>query len=141
MKISFSFLLILFISFQTFAQSEGGDGVPVNNTKKTKVDTGDLASKIVAQIDKCKDIACFVTFYNKMAKVTSGFKKPEAGKKITAEILKLMDNKKDGVLFDIYIHNSNIYRKYFIECAKLLSTDLQAELRRKSQEYLNKTKN
>lgn len=141
MKTLCTALLIFFISFQTHAQSEGGDGMPVNITKKNKVDTNDLASKILSQINACNDVACYVTFYNKMAKVTSAFKKPAPGRKIIAEILKLIDKQQDGVLFDVYMHNSNIYRKYFIECAKLLPTELQTELSRKSQEYLDKTKN
>ena len=137
MKVFFTAMFVFFISFQAQAQSEGGEGVPVNN----KVDTNDLATKIVNRINACEDVACFVTFYNSMAKVTSTFKNKESGKKIIMEILKLIDKKQDGVLFDVYMHNSNIYRKYFIECAKLLPTELQSELRRKSQEYLDRNKN
>ena len=137
MKILCSALFVFFFSFQTQAQSEGGDSVPVNN----KVDTNDLATKILNRINACEDVSCFVTFYNSMAKVTSEFKNKESGRKIIMEIFKLIDKKQDAVLFDVYMHNNNKYRKYFIECAKLLPTDLQSELRKKSQEYLDRTKN
>ncbi len=138
MKILCTALLVFFISFQTQAQSEGGDGVPVNNTTNNKVDTNDLATKIMNRINACSDVACFVTFYNSMAKVCSNFDNKESGKKIIVAIMKLMDKKQDGVLFDIYMSNNNKYQKYFIECAKLLPSDLMAELRRKSQEYLDR---
>ncbi|WP_159948080.1 hypothetical protein [Polaribacter septentrionalilitoris] len=138
MKILCTALLVFFISFQVQAQSEGGDAVPVNNTNKGKVDTNDLATKIMNKINACSDVACFVTFYNSMAKVCSGFSNEQSGKKIIAEILKLMDKKQDGVLFDIYMSKSNNHQKYFLKCAKLLPTDLQTELSRKAREYLNR---
>lgn len=141
MKILCTLLMFFFISFNSNAQSEGGDAVPVNNTTNTKVDTNDLATKIMNKINACDDVECFVTFYNSMAKVCSGFKNKESGRKIVTEILKLMDKKQDGVLFDIYMSNNNKYQKYFIECAKKLPSELMTELKRKSQEYLDKTKN
>ena len=136
MKILCTALLVFFISFQTQAQSEGGDGVPVNNTNKT--DTSDLANKIVKKINGCDDTACLVTFYNSMAKVCSEFSNKESGRKIIAEILKLMDKKEDGVLFDVYMSKNNKYQKYFIECAKLLPSELMTELKNKAQRYLDK---
>ena len=139
MKILCTALLVFFISFQTQAQSEGGEGVPVNNTNNNdKVDTGDLANKILKKINACSNTECFVTFYNSMAKVCSGFSNQESGKKIIAEILKLIDKKEDGVLFDVYMSKNNKYQKYFIQCAKLLSSDLQTEIKEKAQQYLDK---
>ena len=46
--------------------------------------------------------------------------------------------KQDGVLFDVYMSKNNKYQKYFIECAKKLPSELMAELRKKSQEYLDR---
>lgn len=141
MKILCTALLIFFISFQTQAQTEGGDGTPVNNTKNDKVDTNDLATKILNKINACENVECFVTFYNSMAKVCSEFSNKESGRKIITEILKLIDKKQDGVLFDVYMSKNNKFQPYFIECAKLLPSELMDELRRKSQEYLNRNKN
>lgn len=138
MKILCTALLVFFISFQTQAQSEGGEGVPVNNTSNNKVDTNDLATKIMNKINACNDTECLVTFYNSMAKVCSGFDNKASGRKIIVAILKLMDKKQDGVLFDLYMSKNNKYQKYFIECAKELPSELMAELRRKSQEYLDR---
>lgn len=137
MKTLCTALLVFFISFQVQAQSEGGGATPVNNNT-SKVDTNDLANKIMNKINACSDVACFVTFYNSMAKVCSGFSNQESGKKIIAEILKLMDKKQDGVLFDIYMSKSNNYQKYFLQCAKLLPNNLQTELRTKAQQYLDR---
>ena len=80
MKILCTALLILFISIESHAQSEGGDRTPVNNTTKNKVDTNDLAAKILKKINACEDVECFVTFYNSMAKVCSGFSNKESGR-------------------------------------------------------------
>ncbi|MEO9571201.1 MAG: hypothetical protein ABJH82_03340 [Polaribacter sp.] len=138
MKILCTALMIFFISLQSQAQSEGGNRVPVNNTTNNNVDTDDLATKIMNKINACEDAECFVTFYNSMAKVCSGFKDKESGRKIITEILKLIDKKQDGVLFDVYMSKNNKHQKYFIECAKKLPTELMSELKRKSQEYLDK---
>ncbi|MFK8059334.1 MAG: hypothetical protein AB8B78_04505 [Polaribacter sp.] len=142
MRILCTAFLVFFISLQTQAQSEGGESVPVNNSDtKNKVDTDDLASKIMSKINACSDTACFVTFYNSMAKVCSGFKNPESGEKIIAEILKLIDKKQDGILFDVYMSKDNNHRKYFIKCVKRLPDDLQTEIKQKAQEYLDRNKN
>ena len=140
MKTLCTTLMIFFISFQSIAQSEGGDRIPVNNTTNSKVDTNDLATKIMNKINACEDVECFVTFYNSMAKVCSGFANKESGRKIVTEILKLIDKKQDGVLFDMYMSKNNKHQKYFIECAKKLPSELMTELRQKSKEYLNRNK-
>ena len=138
MKILCTALLVIFLSIDSQAQSEGGDRTPVNNTTKNKVDTNDLAAKILKKINACENVECFVTFYNSMAKVCSGFSNKESGRKIVTEILKLIDKKQDGVLFDVYMSKNNKYQKYFIECAKKLPSELMTELRKKSQEYLDR---
>jgi len=135
MKTVLTFFAIVFLSFQTVAQSESDESSPSSNTKKTKVDTNDLATQIMNKINECGDMACFVSFYNRFAKVTSGFSNRESGVKIMVEILKLMDKKRPGLLFDMYMKADSKYQPYFIECAKKLPSDLRNEIARKAKNY------
>lgn len=136
MKTVITFLAIVFISFQTVAQSESDESSPsTTTTKKTKVDTNDLATQIMNKINACEDMTCFVNFYNRFAKVTSDFSNRKSGVSIMVEILKLMDKKKPGLLFDVYMKANSKYQPYFIECAKLLPSDLRNEIARKAKNY------
>lgn len=136
MKRLFPFFVALFMIISVQAQSEGQ--TESVSTTTNKVDTNDLATKLLARINACTNTKCFVTLYNTLAKVTSGFKKREGGVNLMAEIFKLIDKKKDGVLFDVYMHRDNKYQKYFIECARKLPAELRNELAQKAKDYQNR---
>ena len=140
MKNLCTLLIALFLVVNVQAQDEGGaDTQTVSTTTNTnKVDTSDLASKLMARINACSSTKCFVTLYNTLAKVTSGFNKREAGINLMKVIFEQIDKKQDGVLFDIYMHPDNNYQKYFIEVAKKLPESLRNELAQKARDYQNR---
>ena len=140
MKNLCTLLIALFIVVNVQAQDEGGaETQTVSTTTNTnKVDTSDLASKLMARINACSSAKCFVTLYNTLAKVTTGFNKREAGVNLMKVIFEQIDKKQDGVLFDVYMHPDNKYQKYFIEVAKKLPSDLRNELAQKARDYQNR---
>ena len=140
MKQLFTFFVALFITISVQAQDEGGAETQTVSTTTTtnKVDTNDLASKLMARINACSTTKCFITLYNTLAKVTTGFKKREAGINLMKVIFEQIDKKQDGVLFDMYMHPDNKYQKYFIEVAKKLPANLRNELAQKAKDYQNR---
>ena len=141
MKQLITLFAVLFIVINVQAQSEGGTETQTesvsNVTTTNKVDTNDLASKLLSRINACSDVKCFVTLYNTLAKVTSGFKKREAGINLMKVIFEQIDKKQDAVLFDMYMHPDIKYKKYFIEVAKKLPLSLRNELAQKARDYQN----
>lgn len=137
MKQLFVLFFTLCMAFSIQAQDQGGM-TQTSSTTTTKVDTNDLATKLMARINACSDAKCFVTLYNTLAKVTTTFKKREAGVNLMKVIFEQIDKKQDGVLFDVYMHPDNKYQKYFIEVAKKLPADLRNELAQKARDYQNR---
>ncbi len=137
MKAVFLFFVLAFISMQTVvAQSESDESSPTTTTTTTSnVDTGDLAQKIANKINACETMTCFVSFYNRFAKITSGFSNKKTGVNIMVEILKLMDKKRPGLLFDVYMKADKKYQSFFIECVKELPKNLREAMVRKAKNY------
>ena len=140
MKRLITLFVALFMIISVQAQDEGGaETQTISTTTNTnKVDTSDLASKIMARINACSSTKCFVTLYNTLAKVTTTFNKREAGVNLMKIIFEQIDKKQDGVLFDVYMHPDNKYQKYFIEVAKKLPVNLRNELAQKAKDYQNR---
>jgi len=128
MKTVLTFFAIVFLSFQVVGQGD-------SPTSKNKVDPNDLAHQIMNKINVCESMTCFVDFYNRFAKVTSGFSNRETGKGIMVEILKLMDKKRPGLLFDLYMKSDKKYQNYFIECVKMLPKNLREDMVRKAKAF------
>jgi hypothetical protein len=130
MKKVFILFTVLFISIEAFSQ--GSDTSPSDSNSNN---SDDLAQKIANKINACESMTCFIDFYNRFAKVTSGFSNKKTGKNIMVEILKLMDKKKPGLLFDVYMKSDKKYQSFFIDCVKLLPQKLRDEMVRKAKNY------
>ena len=106
--------------------------IKTNTTTNTADKLVDIINK---KIEACNDGKCLANIFNVLAKTTMNLKNKEQGIKIMGSVLKLINIRKPGMLFDVYLNCDAKYRDHFISAAKLLPKDAIKELLRKMKAY------
>lgn len=111
-----------------------------NNTSNNNARIDKIKQVFLNRINDCSEITCLVNIYNSIAKINGSIEDKTSGERFTGDILKMMDNHNDGVLFNVYLKSNADYKKHFIAAAKYLSKDIREEMISKTKEYLEKKK-
>jgi len=110
------------------------DYVNTSNTTTTSK-SDDLANMIDRKIKECSDGVCLAKIFNAIAKTTTTLKNKQQGIKIMSSVLKIIDTRKPGMLFDVYLECESQYRDHFIAAVKLLPKDVIRRLLVKMKNY------